>query len=76
MSKRYEVSSTTGGGISTEKEVREDLNCTFCGCNILDLKHPVLYHDAYDHYFCEDINCIWEMINECYVTEVEEVEKE
>jgi hypothetical protein len=59
-----------------EKTVREEFTCHSCDTCIIDMKYQILYQDAFDNYYCDERECVYEMLAECYQIEILDVNEE
>ena len=67
---KYTLDGTTGGGEADVDELESEYNCNQCGDNITEVPCQLLREDAYGNYFCENDECVWAMVSDCYSVEI------
>ena len=68
----YRLSGTITNVEVDEEEIKE-YSCNYCGTCIKKMKFPILHEDAYGEYFCEELECIWEHVNDTYIVEIDHI---
>ena len=72
MTYHYTIDGTTVHEVVHEDDI-EEYSCYYCQTDIRFVPCRILREDAYGNYFCEDKECVWGVINDCYSVEITSV---